>query len=409
MTSESFKNFDPDRVPSPCFVIDESALENNLKILQYLEQQSGAKVLLSLKAFAMFQTAPLINRYLSGISCSGLHETRLAYEEFDGEVHCYSVAYKESTLEDIVNMADTIVFNSFSQWRQYQPLVRQALESRPQLQFGLRINPSHSEASHALYDPCSEGSRLGITLNKFNVKSNAGALNFISGFHFHTLCEQGFKPLARTLDAIEEKFGKWLHSLKWINFGGGHHITAHDYDIEALIARIIDFKKKYDLEVYLEPGEAVAINTGVLVTEVLDIIQNEGQVAIVDSSATCHIPDTLEMPYQAAIIGAAISKPLSDSKDTPASDQSSSITQGHQYRIGGVSCLAGDLMGEYTFAKPLGIGHRIMFDDMAHYTMVKTNTFNGVALPDLAVWNSESDELTMVKEFSYTDFKNRLS
>lgn len=404
MASETFKSFDPQRVASPSFVVDEVAIEKNLAILQRVEQQSGAKVLLSLKAFSLFDLAPLITRYLSGVSCSGLNETRLAYEEFGGELHCYSVAYKERALEDILTMADTVVFNSFNQWHQFQPLVRQALESRPDLQFGLRINPQHSEAANALYDPCAAQSRLGVVLEDFNSKANSGDLHFISGFHFHTLCEQGYQPLARTLDAIEEQFGKWLPKLKWVNFGGGHHITAADYDVDALIARIIAFKEKYDIEVYLEPGEAIAINTGVLVTEVVDVINNDGAIAVVDCSATCHMPDTLEMPYQADIIGAA--KNISAANNIGAVNDKD---KQYPYRLGGLSCLAGDVMGDYTFDKPLAVGQRLMFDDMAHYTMVKTNTFNGVALPDIVIWNSVSDELKIVKEFSYNDFKQRLS
>ena len=389
--SKTFLNFDPSRVPSPCFVVDEVAIEHNLKILDKVQKASGAKILIALKAFSMFSLAPLISRYLVGTCASGLYEARLGHEEFGGEVHTFSAAYTEDDLIEILKIAHHVVFNSFSQWQRFQPHIKAAKKQRPELEFGLRINPRHSEGAQAIYNPCAPGSRLGITLDEF-AKHSAEDLEGISGLHFHTLCEQSFEPLDRTLTAIEQQFGKWLPQMKWINFGGGHHISADDYPVDALIERIKSFQKKYTVQVYLEPGEAIAIHSGVLVSEVLDLTYNEMPIAILDTSATCHMPDTLEMPYRAHIHGSGIQG-----------------AKKFDYRIGGQTCLAGDVMGDYSFDKPLEIGQRLMFDDMAHYTMVKTSTFNGIPLPSLALWNSKKDSLRMIKTFAYDDFKNRLS
>lgn len=389
----SFKHFDARRVPSPCFVVDEVAVENNLKILNRVERESGAKILLALKAFSMFSLAPLVRQYLSGTCASGLYEARLGAEEFGnkefgGEVHVYSPAYSHKDLQEILPLANHLVFNSFSQWHRFQPLILAAKARRPKLEFGLRINPMHSEGAADIYNPCAAGSRLGICRADFDGQVLTG----ISGLHFHTLCEQGFAPLDRTLAVVEEQFGDILPRLKWVNFGGGHHITDEGYDVEGLIARIKAFQQKYQLQVYLEPGEAIAIHTGVLVCEVLDIIHNQMDIAIVDTSATCHMPDTLEMPYRADIV------------DAGEPDQ-----HAHRYRLAGQTCLAGDVMGDYSFTQPLRIGQRLMFDDMSHYTMVKTSTFNGIALPAIAVWNSSTESLRLVREFGYQDFKMRLS
>ena len=388
ISSQSFKVFDPSRVPSPCFVVDEISIERNLKILDRVQKESGAKILMALKAFSMFNLAPLISRYLNGTCASGLHEARLGREEFGGEVHTFSAAYTEHDLKEILEISNHIVFNSFGQWRRFQSIIQQAKVRRPELQFGLRVNPLHSECATAIYDPCAEGSRLGIPYQQFSNQDLSG----IEGLHFHTLCEQSFEPLDRTLTAIETQFSDLLHNLKWVNFGGGHHITSHDYPVDKLITRIKSFQEKYNLQVILEPGEAIAINTGVLVSEVLDLTHNSIDLAILDTSATCHMPDTLEMPYRADIFSAGITG-----------------EKKHQYRLGGQTCLAGDVIGDYSFDQPLKIGQRLMFDDMAHYTMVKTNTFNGIQLPSIAVWNSETDQLTLVKEFNYNDFKQRLS
>ena len=386
--SNPFENFDASRVPSPCFVVDEVAVERNLKILNRVQEQSGAKVLAALKAFSMWSLSPLVSKYLSGTCASGLYEARLGREEYGGEVHVFSAAYTESDLREILEIANHVVFNSFSQWQRFQPLLQAAKKARPQLQYGLRINPRHSEGDVVIYDPCAPCSRLGIPLSQFEDQSLEG----ITGLHFHTLCEQDVMPLKRTLTAVEAQFGDLLYQMQWVNFGGGHHISRPDYQVDELIDLIKVFSQKYNVQVFLEPGEAVAIHTGVLVSEVLDLTWNDMNLAILDTSATCHMPDTLEMPYRADILDAGLPEQHS-----------------HTYRLGGMTCLAGDVIGDYSFSQPLEIGQRLIFDDMGHYTMVKTTTFNGINLPSIAIWNSENDELRMVKEFGYEDFKQRLS
>ncbi|MGK0405828.1 MAG: carboxynorspermidine decarboxylase [Oleispira sp.] len=418
INSKTFFNFDPTRVPSPCFVVDEVAVENNLKILNRVQQESGAKVLLALKAFSMFSLAPLITQYLSGTCSSGLHEALLGYEEFGGnkkgakntaeghkEMHVFSAAFTEPDLKELLTFSDHIVFNSFNQWQRFQPLITHAksdrLKKNEALEFGLRINPMHSEGAAEIYDPCAAGSRLGIPFDSFKQHAPTPddlVASGINGLHFHTLCEQLFEPLDRTLTAVEEQFGEYLHKMNWVNFGGGHHITHPDYAVDKLIARVKAFQAKYDVQVYLEPGEAIAIHTGVLVSEVLDLGYNQMDLAILDTSATCHMPDTLEMPYRAEIFDQV--------SNTAAGEQGE---KKYSYRLGGQTCLAGDVMGDYSFDQPLEIGQRLMFDDMSHYTMVKTSTFNGIGLPSLALWNSETDEVTVVKQFGYQDFKQRLS
>ncbi len=388
MQFTDFTRLDLSRVPSPCFVVDEVALERNLAILKRVADESGAKVLAALKAFSMWHFGDLTAHYLNGTCASGLHEARLGREHYPGEVHVFSAAFAADDLQEILTFADHVVFNSCGQWQRFQPLIKDALKARPSLEFGLRINPEHSEGEVAIYDPCAPGSRLGIPRSQLD----EALLEGISGLHFHTLCEQDFKPLERTIAAVEERFGDFLHNMKWVNFGGGHHITAPDYQVDELIEAIKQFSTKYDVQVYLEPGEAVVIGSGVLVSEVLDIGWNSLSQAILDSSATCHMPDTLEMPYRAEIIGAGLPQEFA-----------------HTYRLGGLTCLAGDVMGDYSFPEPLEIGQRLMFSDMSHYTMVKTSTFNGTKLPALAVWNSLTDSLSVVKTFNYDDFKNRLS
>lgn len=385
---QTFSTFDPTRVPSPCFVVDVAAVEENLKILNRVQQESGAKVLAALKAFSCWSLAPLFKQYVSGTCASGLNEARLGREEFGGEVHCYSAAYKEADLIEILRIADHVVFNSFSQWERFRSLALAAKKDRPHLQFGIRINPEHSEGEVALYDPCAPYSRMGVPLSQFN----GDLLEGISGLHFHTLCQQDLPPLQRTLAAVEEKFGPYLAQMEWVNFGGGHHISREDYQVDELIATVRDFSRRYNLQVYLEPGEAVAIHSGVLVAEVLDVLWNGMHQAILDTSATCHMPDVLEMPYRAEIIGAGLPEQFT-----------------YTYRLGGMTCLAGDVIGDYSFPEPLHPGQRLMFDDMAHYTMVKTTTFNGINLPSIALWDSRSDELKVIREFGYEDFKTRLS
>lgn len=388
MKSSTFHKFDPTRVPSPCFVVDVAAVEQNLKILRRVQDESGAKVLAALKAFSLWKLGPLTGSYLSGTCASGLHEALLARDEYGGEVHVYSAAFTEADLREILTFAHHVVFNSFGQWQRFQPLIREAKKQRPELHFGLRINPEHSEGSVPLYDPCAPCSRLGIPLPQFEGQNLEG----ITGLHFHTLCEQDFLPLERTLKAVEEKFGDYLHQMEWVNFGGGHHITREDYQVDQLIAAVRAFSAKYNVQVYLEPGEAVAIHTGVLVSEVLDTPFSTMPQAILDTSATCHMPDTLEMPYRADIFGAGQPDELA-----------------YTYRLGGMTCLAGDVIGDYSFVEPLQIGQRLMFDDMAHYTMVKTSTFNGIALPSIALWDSRTDELEVIRQFGYEDFRERLS
>lgn len=391
---EYFTHFNPALVPSPCFVIDKAAVEDNLKILNRVQRESGAKVLAALKAFSCWRLAPLFRKYLSGSCASGLHEARLGREEFGGEVHCYSAAYKEADLIEILQVADHVLFNSFSQWSRFKSLALAAQQARPELQFGIRINPEHSEGEVELYDPCAPCSRMGVPIAQFEqaVANDPSLLDGISGLHFHTLCQQDLPPLVRTLTAVEEKFGKYFSRIQWINFGGGHHISREDYQVDDLIAVIKSFMARHKLQVYLEPGEAVAIRSGVLVAEVLDITWNTMAQAILDTSATCHMPDVLEMPYRADILGAGMPNEFA-----------------HNYRLGGMTCLAGDVIGDYSFAQPLQVGQRLMFDDMAHYTMVKTTTFNGINLPAIALWDSRTNELNMVREFDYVDFKHRLS
>ncbi len=388
MQFTDFTQLDLQRLPSPCFVVDEIAVERNLAILKSVADRSGAKVLAALKAFSMWSLAPLTAKYLNGTCASGLHEAKLGHEKYGGEVHVFAAAYCEDDIIELLEFAHHIVFNSCSQWLRFRERCLAAQVKRPELQFGLRINPEHSEGAVAIYDPCAPGSRLGITLAELDID----ALEGISGLHFHTLCEQGFEPLERTVKAVEKKFGHLLEQMKWVNFGGGHHITADGYDIDGLVTMIELFSDQYSVQVYLEPGEAVAIGTGILSCEVLDITFNQLNQAILDISATCHMPDTLEMPYRPDITGAG------KAGQYP-----------HTYRLGGLTCLAGDVVDDYSFEQPLEIGQRLMFEDMSHYTMVKTTTFNGTKLPALAVWNSETDQIKVVRTFDYEDFKTRLS
>jgi len=376
---------DLDIVPSPCFVVDESALKRNLEILAKVQESAGCKILLALKGFAMFSTFPMLRKTLKGICASSPHEARLGFEEFGGEIHACAAAFSESDIKELVRICDHIVFNSFSQWNRFKPLV---LKSNRKISCGIRVNPEHSEVKVDLYDPCTPGSRLGVRRDQFKEDSLSG----ISGLHFHTLCEQNADALERTLAVIEKKFGKYLSEMKWINFGGGHHITREDYDINLLCGIIKDFRRRYNLDVYLEPGEAVALNAGVLVASVLDIIHNDVDIAILDASAATHMPDVLEMPYRPEIEGAGIpgEKP-------------------HTYRLGGPSCLAGDVIGDYSFSRPLEIGSKLIFLDMAHYSMVKTTTFNGIRLPSIAIYKPEKNEFTIIRKFGYQDYRKRLS
>ena len=394
--------FDYDNVPTPCFVVEEELLLHNLKILKQVMDETGCHILLAQKCFSMFSTYPLLKQYLSGTTASGLYEAKLGKEYMGGETHVYSAAYRDDEIDEILDICDHIVFNSFSQWERFK---EKAIASGKEC--GLRINPECStQEGHEIYDPCAKYSRMGITLDNFEEAELEG----ISGLHFHTLCEQNSDDLETTLKVVEEKFGKYLYQMKWINFGGGHHITRADYDIEKLINCINHIQDTYDVRVYLEPGEAVALNAGFMVTSVLDIIKNGLNIAIVDTSAACHMPDVLEMPYTPEIEGGnIISKDdLKDIQENLNNSTKSNIEDNrYVYRFGGPTCLAGDIIGDYSFEHELKVGDRIKFCDMAIYSMVKTNTFNGMRLPSIAFKKGESIE--MVKEFGYKDFVSRLS
>ena len=375
---------DLDRVSTPCFVVDRQALKRNLAILKNVQDRTGCRILLALKGFAMFHVFPLLRQTLWGVCASSPHEARLG-RDFQGEVHAFAAAYSPAHVEALMRYSDVLVFNSFSQWQRFRPVVQDA--GAP-IRCGIRVNPEHSEGKVPLYDPCAFGSRLGVRREQFDGQDLTG----ISGLHFHTLCEHNADALARTLRVFEEKFGTFLPSMKWVNFGGGHHITRADYDVDLLCNLIQGFTSRYPLQVYLEPGEAVALNAGILVAEVLDIVQNDMPIAILDASVPTHMPDVLEMPYRPEVAGAGM----------PGE-------KAHTYRLAGLSCLAGDVAGEYSFDRPLGVGRKLAFLDMAHYSMVKTTTFNGVALPSIALYDSETDSYEVVREFGYEDYRNRLS
>lgn len=370
--------------PSPCYVVDERLLTKNLEILQSVRKRTDCRILLAQKAFSMFSLYPFIGKYLDGVTSSSLFEARLGFEEMSKEVHVYAPAYDNKEFDELLNYSDHIVFNSFKQWNKFKSKVK----NRPnKIECGIRINPEYSEVETDIYNPCFANSRLGVTLSHFEPEN----LDGIDGLHFHTMCEQNSDTLERTIKVVDEKFGKYLKNMKWLNFGGGHHITKPDYDIETLIRCILFIKKKYNVEVYLEPGEAVALNTGYLVATVLDIVDNGMQIAVLNTSAACHMPDVLEMPYRPNILGAGQAEEYA-----------------YTYRLGGPTCLAGDIIGDYSFEHPLKPGDRITFCDMAHYTMVKNNTFNGINLPTIALYNDQSG-VRIVKQFGYEDFKMRLS
>lgn len=376
---------DPHAAPSPCYVIDMGKLRENLEILNRVQQEADCKIILALKGFATFSTFPLIRRYLSGTTASSVNEALLGHHEFGKEVHVYAPAYTPSEIEALLPIAHHISFNSFNQYHTYKQTIEQ---SGKDIRCGLRINPEYSEVEVEIYNPCASGSRLGIRASDFEGQDLAG----ISGLHFHTLCEQNADTLVRTLEVVEKQFSWLFPKLEWINFGGGHHITRKDYGVDLLIKTIREFRRKYGLAVYLEPGEAIALNTGILIAEVLDLVHNEMDIAILDTSATAHMPDVLEMPYRPQITGAG----------EPGQ-------KAHTYRLGGLTCLAGDVIGDYSFDTPLQAGDRLIFEDMAHYTMVKNTCFNGISLPAIALWHPEQKELRIIKKFSYEDYRNRLS
>ncbi len=375
-------------IHTPAYVADLPRLRRNLEILQEVSRESGAHILLAQKAFSMFSLYPMMGEYLAGTTASGLYEARLGKEEMGKENHVFSPAYREEEIDELADCCDHIVFNSVSQLRRFQDRVKDRCS------IGLRVNPECStQEGHEIYDPCAPHSRLGVTLKTLReeLKNDPDALKNVDGLHFHTLCEQNSDALEETLTAVEEKFGFLLPQLRWLNMGGGHHITREDYDRERLIRCVRHVREKYDLTVYLEPGEAVALNAGYLVTEVLDRVENEGTILLLDASAACHMPDVLEMPYRPPLRGSGLpgEKP-------------------YTYRLSSCTCLAGDLIGEYSFDREIHDGERLIFEDMAIYTMVKNNTFNGMPLPWIYVMD-EGGDCRLIKRFDYQDFKERLS
>ena len=395
---DPFAGIDPARlrhvdVPSPAFVVNEVALEENLRTIAAVQRAAGVKILLALKGFAMWSLFDLVRRYLPGVTASSVNEATLGKKYVGGEVHVYAPVYGERDLAQLLPLADHISFNSLSQWQRHQgKILQQDAQHRPAC--ALRINPEHSEVATALYDPCAPGSRLGIraaTLDAFT-----GSLEGISGLHFHTLCQANSDALERTLTVVEKRFASLLPRLSWINLGGGHHITRTDYDVDRLVRVLLQFRERHGLDVYLEPGEAVALNAGVLVSTVEDVLQNGADVgvdiAMLDISATAHMPDVLEMPYRPPLRGAGLpgEKP-------------------HTYRLGGLTCLAGDVVGDFSFDAPLRVGDRVVFGDMAIYSMVKTTMFNGVHHPAIAIHNSNTGHTRVVRTFGYADYRDRLS
>ncbi len=370
-----------ENLPTPCYVVDEVKLLKNLRLLKQIQDDTGCKILLAQKAFSMFSEYPLMRGYLSGTTASSLFEARLGAEEMGGETHIFAPAYKDAEFDKIAALCEHIVFNSFAQLVKYRSRCGRA-------SIGLRINPERSTQDHVIYDPCAPGSRLGITATNFRPE----LLDGVEGLHFHTLCEQDADALAVTLDAVEEKFGKWLPRMKWLNMGGGHHITREGYDLELLESCIRRMREKYGLEIYLEPGEAVALNAGHFVTEVMDIVENSGiSSLILDGSAACHNPDVLEMPFRPPVNGAGLPN-----------------EKAYTYRLSAFTCLAGDVFGDYSFDERVKIGDRLRFDNFAIYTMVKNNTFNGIQLPSIAIM-AENGDCRIVRSFGYEDFKSRLS
>ena len=383
---------------TPCYVIDEGRLVENLEILNGVMQRTGAKILLAQKAFSAFYEYPLIAKYLSGTTSSGLYEARLAHEEMGKENHVFCPAFLPDEMDELVEICDHIVFNSVSQYMVHRECILQRkkliLNNMIQIQVGLRINPECStQEGHEIYDPCGPGSRLGVTRAVLDKEiENGFELSEIDGFHFHTLCEQNSDDLVKTLEAVEDKFGDLLHGVKWLNMGGGHHITREDYDIKTLEKCIKHMQEKYNLEIYLETGEAVALNAGYLITTVLDIVENKDtKILILDTSAACHMPDVLEMPYR---------PPLKNSGEAGEKK--------YTYRLSSCTCLAGDVIGDYSFDNEIKVGDRLTFCDMAIYSMVKNNTFNGMPLPDIAVMQ-DGGECKVIRRFGYEDFKCRLS
>lgn len=375
----------PSEVETPCWVIDLGLLEANLQKLDAVQKAAGCTILLALKGFAAHPTAKLVRKYLAGVAASSPHEAQLGKDEFGGVVHSYAPAYSDADFEEILRFSDHVVFNSFSQWDRLRPLAAAHLDS---VKFGIRLNPEHREVATALYDPCAPCSRLGAPRAAFDGRALADGL---TGLHFHNLCELGSDALERTVAVVEKNFAPFLEQAAWVNFGGGHHITRPEYDVERLVKVVQAFRARWGVEVFLEPGEAIAIGTGILVATVLDLPRNGMDLAILDTSATAHMPDTLEMPYRPEIVGAGL----------PGEHP-------HTYRLGGLTCLAGDVIGDYSFPRPLEVGQKLVFLDMSHYTMVKTSNFNGVRLPSIATHDPHTGALIVHRRFGYESYRDRL-
>jgi carboxynorspermidine decarboxylase len=375
----AFARFDLNRVPTPAFVVDEVAVRRNLAILADVKARSGATVLSALKAFSMWSLADVVGEYLDGVCTSGLWEARLARDHYKGEIATYCAGYKAADMAEIAAISDHVIFNSPMQH------VRFAGHLNENNDVGLRINPEHAEGEVEKYDPCSPHSRLGFPVSQLKPEH----LDGVSGLHFHTLCEQDFEPLQRTWESLKPKIAPYLGQLNWLNFGGGHHITRADYQRDDLVAFIKSVRTETGCDVYLEPGEAIALDAGILVGELLDVFDNGMPIGITDISATCHMPDVIEAPYRPAMLGERADGPVT--------------------RLGGPSCLAGDVIGDYRLPVAAAPGQRFAFLDQAHYSMVKTNTFNGVPLPSIWLWNSDTDELRCVREFGWEQFRDRLS
>jgi carboxynorspermidine decarboxylase len=387
----AFAQFDLTRVDSPAFVIDAARLRANLRVLADIGERSGAKVLGALKAFSMWSTAPIVGEYLDGVCTSGLWEARLASEFYDGEIATYCAAYKAEDLPEILRLSDHVIFNSPRQIEAFQPIIERARAAGESFDIGLRVNPLHAEGEVPKYDPCAPHSRLGFPIDQLTDEH----IELIDGIHMHTLCEQDFEPLRRTWDKAFDDLEPWFGQFKWINLGGGHHVTRADYQREELIEFLSDLADDTGAEVYIEPGEAVALDAGILVGTVLDVGWNGMPVGITDISATCHMPDVIEAPYRPAMLGELPLDEMEAQEDT--------------IRLGGPSCLAGDVIGDYRLPIAPEPGTRFAFLDQAHYSMVKTTTFNGVPLPSIWLWDSETDSLECIRRFGYEDFRDRLS
>jgi carboxynorspermidine decarboxylase len=369
-------------VPSPCFVLEETRLRHNLEILDYVQKKSGAKIICALKGFSMWSTFPIVAEYLPGATASSLNEALLAKNEMKKEVHVFAPLYEDQEMDQIISIADHISFNSFSQWQHFKNKIIKSKVSP-----GIRVNPESSTVETDLYNPCGRFSRLGVTQKEFKPELLEG----LEGFHFHALCEQNVDALESVLEAFEKKFGAWIPQMKWVNFGGGHHITRKDYEVEKLIQLIVSFKKRYPgIDVILEPGEAVGWQTGELVATVGDLVYNELDIAILNISVSAHMPDCLEMPYRPMVRGSGLAQ---EKKFT--------------YKLTGNTCLAGDVIGDYSFDEPLKAGDQIIFEDMIHYTMVKTTFFNGVRHPDIGIWTKEN-QFKLVRHFTYEQFRDKL-